>query len=262
MCFYPRELVVYPKGEQPHMATVSCGHCFDCLQAKSREWQLRIMHEASQYSDNCFVTLTYDNEHLPEGGTLVKRDLQLFLKRLRFLISPRKVRYFACGEYGSYGKRPHYHLIIFNWFPDDSYFFKRTKKGEMIYRSPQLESLWTSGFSSVGFVTPDSAKYCAKYLQKLQDPLPGCIPAFTLCSTHPGIGYNSISPDVLKSGCYYIDGHPYTVPRYYLKVLERDCVPLDDFKAKRSARADLISRAAPSVLMARFERAKKFLKKS
>lgn len=262
MCFFPRDLVVYPKDAPPHVATVSCGHCLDCLQSKSREWQLRIMHESSQYDKNCFITLTYNDDHLPVGGSLVKRDLQLFLKRLRFAISPCKVRYFACGEYGSRGKRPHYHLIIFNWFPDDAYFFERTKKGEVIFRSPTLEKLWTFGFSSVGNVTPDSAKYCAKYLQKLQEPLKGCIPSFTLCSTHPGIGFNKISSDVLTSGCYYVEGHPYTVPRYYLKVLEREGVSLDGFKASRTARAEQIARSAPSVLMSRYERSKKFFGKS
>ncbi len=261
MCFFPRDLVVYPKDAPPHVATVSCGHCLDCLQAKSREWQLRIMHEASQYPENCFITLTYDNDHLPDGGTLVKRDLQLFIKRLRYAISPRKIRYFACGEYGSHGHRPHYHVIIFNWFPDDAYPFE-VHGSKVLCRSSFLERLWTFGFSSVGYVTPESAKYCAKYLQKLQEPLDDCIPAFTVCSTHPGIGFNKISSDVLKSGCYYVDGHPYTVPRYYLKVLERDGVSLDDFKASRTARAEQVARSAPSVLLARFERAKKFLENS
>lgn len=65
------------------------------------------MLEAAQYEDNCFITLTYDDEHLPLGMSLVPKDLQDFLKRFRSRIAPIKVRYYGVGEYGDQTQRPH-----------------------------------------------------------------------------------------------------------------------------------------------------------
>jgi hypothetical protein len=44
---------------------------------------LRCYHESQLYPQNCFITLTFDNEHLNVDGSLVKRDYVLFMKRLR-----------------------------------------------------------------------------------------------------------------------------------------------------------------------------------
>lgn len=63
--------------------TLACGRCIGCRLEYSRQWAVRCVHEASLYDDNCFITLTYDNENLPEGGTLVKKHFQDFMKRLR-----------------------------------------------------------------------------------------------------------------------------------------------------------------------------------
>lgn len=71
-----------------------CGKCRGCRLEKSRQWALRIMHEASLYDDNCFVTLTYDDEHLPKDGSLVKKDFQLFMKKLRKKFDSR-IRFFT-----------------------------------------------------------------------------------------------------------------------------------------------------------------------
>lgn len=111
---------------------VSCGHCVGCRQRLIRDWQLRMVHEISEYDYKAlFVTLTYRNEEVPCGptservrGSLSRRDLQLFFKRLRKRLSSRKecakyqipygkrFKYFACGEYGGQTFRPHYHLVL------------------------------------------------------------------------------------------------------------------------------------------------------
>src|SRR5882672_6540477 len=62
--------------------TLPCGRCVGCKLERSRQWAMRCVHESKLHKDNVFVTLTYDNENLPAGGTLIKRDLQLFMKRL------------------------------------------------------------------------------------------------------------------------------------------------------------------------------------
>lgn len=176
---------------------------------------------------NCFITLTYNDEYLPFDSkfgkpTLCKKDLQDFMKRLRKSLEPLKVRYFACGEYGSKGSRPHYHLILFGYKPSDFVYLKTTAKGEIIYRSSWLEKLWLFGFSSVGDVTVDSAKYCAKYLQKLNNVPSWVQKPFITMSNRPGIGYGAFNPSCLTGDRIYHNGKGIKVPRYYLKIAERE----------------------------------------
>lgn len=183
-----KSVVVFQKPAGPsEFLQVPCGRCIGCRIEKSREWALRCLHEASLYEDNCFLTLTYDDEHLPEGGTLVKRDHQLFLKRLRrryeivtadvvratgVLMKEPKFRYFLCGEYGDDMSRPHYHVLLFGFDFWDKVRWCMSE-GNQIWRSPMLESeteygeaLWPHGFSWIGSVTWQSAAYVARYAMK------------------------------------------------------------------------------------------------
>ena len=89
---------------------VPCGKCIACLHNKRSDWQFRLRQEHKASKSSMFVTLTYRRKFLPEGGSLSKRDLQLFLKRLRKKDESVKIRYYAVGEYGSQRKRAHYHL--------------------------------------------------------------------------------------------------------------------------------------------------------
>lgn len=93
-------------------ASVPCGKCAFCIKKAIDAWCLRLYHEMEVSSSAFFITLTYDDEHLPPGEELSKRDLQLFIKRLRKR-NPG-IRYFAVGEYGTQKGRPHYHAVIFN----------------------------------------------------------------------------------------------------------------------------------------------------
>ena len=127
------------------------------------------MDEASLYSENSFVTLTFKPEVLVKRGNgLDVRDFQLFMKRLRKFtgrdkLSETPIRYFHCGEYGSKNYRPHYHGLLFNvGFPDRVY-FKTTKAGFPVYRSSSLEANWSEGFSSCTDVTFGAAAYVARY---------------------------------------------------------------------------------------------------
>lgn len=123
------------------------------------------MHEAQEHRDNSFITLTYKDEHLTYGysqATLVKDDLQKFWKRLRKVV-PNAIRYFACGEYGECGARPHYHACLFGFdFPDKT--ILRSENGRDLYHSDLLDSAWTHGHCSVGALTASSAAYVARYI--------------------------------------------------------------------------------------------------
>lgn len=89
----------------PTSGVIKCGQCMECRLAYSREWAIRITHEAAMHERNCFLTLTYDDDHLPKYGQLVKSDLQKFFKRLRHHFN---FKYVACGEYGERRRRPHF----------------------------------------------------------------------------------------------------------------------------------------------------------
>lgn len=219
--------------------TLPCGKCAECLTQKSMEWSYRIMLESKDYKDNCFITLTYADS----PGSLKKEDYQKFLKRLRKKIG--SFRYFLCGEYGSKGKRPHYHAIIFGWFPEDAEPIKDTD----YYGSKILEEIWGLGFVSVGELTQYDAKYCAKYMQKLQKTDSAFVQPFVAMSTHPGLGYNQFiehKDSYLSSDKIYFQGKYIKLPRYFLKKIfdsgdeDLNFDLLMNLKKYRSIRSELV----------------------
>lgn len=152
---------------------IACGRCIHCRLERSRQWAVRCVHEASLYPKNCFLTLTYNQEHLPKHGSLDHRDIQLFFKRLRKKHG-KGIRYFMCGEYGPKLQRPHYHICLFNFEFEDKTPWKLTNNGDTLYVSQDLEKLWTDGmgnslgFTTIGNLTFESAAYVARYITKKQ----------------------------------------------------------------------------------------------
>jgi len=126
---------------------------------------MQCIHEASLHPQNAFLTLTYDDAHLPAFGTLIKRHFQLFMKKYRKYLNSHKISYYMCGEYGDQTKRPHYHAIIFNHDFSDKKFYKNSPSGPL-WMSAKLDELWTHGFCTIGSVTFESAAYVARYVTK------------------------------------------------------------------------------------------------
>ena len=234
---------IYSVGNYEHL--VPCGKCKECLQEKSKEWAFRIMDEASLNVHNSFITLTYNDEHLPPNESVVKRDIQLFLKRLRKQLAKDdiRIRYFCCGEYGDLKGRPHYHMIIFGWLPEDLEFLKITKRGENIYRSKFLEKIWPLGYVSVGDLTLQSAKYTALYMQKLVKRRPGQDPPFQLMSKAPGIGAGAFDPKMVQTDKVYHAGKYVKLPRYYLTLAERQGIDLTQLKSIRAKKRQLFHKS-------------------
>lgn len=146
--------------------SVPCGRCVGCRLERARNWTIRIMHEAQMHEENCFITLTYKDEHLSYGrtqATLNKRDLQLFWKRLRKETNVKGIRYFACGEYGEQRQRPHYHACVFGFDFKDKVLLS-SKNDNDLYRSDFLDSVWSNGHCSIGALTAGSAAYVARYI--------------------------------------------------------------------------------------------------
>lgn len=143
-----------------------CGSCIGCLSSRARQWTCRLVNEGDLWSEKCFITLTYDDEHLPFNGSLNKKHFCDFMKRLRKDVGV-KIRYFHCGEYGEKYKRPHYHAIIYNYdFSHDRVHIPYSDPPR--YISSQLSRLWTYGFSEIGDFTESSCAYVAGYVVKKQ----------------------------------------------------------------------------------------------
>jgi len=111
-CFSPITL-------QKTKVLAPCGRCYACLRNKQREWFVRLTEEMKAAKNAFFITLTYDNDHLPidsKGNAYVcKDDVRYFRKRLyKNMGSPSDFRYFLAAEYGPKTMRPHYHAILFN----------------------------------------------------------------------------------------------------------------------------------------------------
>lgn len=253
--------IIYGKGRRPNPLApgwealdLPCGQCNGCRLEKSRIWGARIAHEAAYLEEeyglySSFITLTYSERYLPAYGSLVKHHLQDFLKRLRSRIAPRKIRYYAAGEYGTKCvqheipecphcgpiQRPHYHAIIlgFDW-PDRYYVGDRD--GLPIYQSDLLEDLWKFGFHEIGSCSFESAAYVARYVMKKQngknaeehymrlDPFLSewfpVDPEFAIMSRRPGIGldwYEKYKSDIYPEDECPIPGRGVSgkPPRYY-----------------------------------------------
>lgn len=212
--------------------TVPCGQCMGCRLSRSRQWAIRCVHEAQAHAENCFITLTYSDDNIPDDRSLRVRDFQLFLKRLRRNTANR-IRFYHCGEYGELYGRPHYHALIFGHdFPDKLLW--NTSNNLPLYRSATLEQLWTMGYSSIGEVTFQSAAYVARYLLKkitgdpaqehyeYVNPETGEVtqrkPEYTTMSRRPGIGrawLDKYLSDVYPDDFIVIKGVKMPVPRYY-----------------------------------------------
>lgn len=231
--------------------TVGCGKCWGCRVKKTQEWAVRCVHEASLHEENSYLTLTYNNENLPKNGSLSKgkgSDLELFFKRLRRWLYPKKIRYYACGEYGGETQRPHYHVILFGYQFKDLEFLKYNRHGQPLFKSEKLEERWDNkGFCTIGAVTVQSAAYVARYCTKKLNgdalekvnPLTGLKPyerfdsssgeivtvekEFSVQSTNPGIAMDWLKKhkdDIYQKDYFTIGGKKYQAPKFYDQKME------------------------------------------
>ena len=223
----------------PDSVSIPCGQCIGCRLERSRQWAIRCVHEASLHDANSFLTLTYNDAHLPYGGTLVKKDFQDFLKRLRYFLDPIKIRYFHCGEYGERTGRPHYHALIFGYDFPDKVLYRTTPAGSKIYVSELLDKAWGLGHAVIGDLTFESAAYTARYVLKkvngsntdhhytrmIEGKPFRLLPEYTTMSRSPGIAHDWIKQyklDTYSSDSVVMRGVEMLPPRYYDKFLELD----------------------------------------
>lgn len=259
-CFHPLEgwrkpdggLTFRPQDSIGVRLAVPCGQCIGCRIDYSKMWAARMMHEAQLHDQNCFITLTYDQEHLPPGNTLVKCHLQKFFKRLRKSLGDKKVSYYSVGEYGELNQRPHYHAILFGHDFGDRVLFTRGHD-YLLHTSAELSKLWPDGHCTVGDVTPQTCAYTARYvLKKINgakaaehyervNPHTGQIhqvqPEYSAMSRRPPIAQNwfqRYATDVFPDDFVLLNGKKSKTPRYYDKLLDKvDPAQLEKIKQKR-----------------------------
>lgn len=236
----------FPKGFQGDnnidgIVTVPCGKCIGCRLDYSRQWANRCMLEMQYHDEAWFVTLTYDQAHVPlswysdpatgeayQAMTLKKRDFQLFMKRLRKAYEPQKIRYFAAGEYGDKKMRPHYHAILFGLHLDDLEIYPDHVGDFPYYTSKKLQRIWDSGLDNFGVMcyNDDSSKesitslatrgmvivapvnwqtcaYVARYVVKKQKGPASAV--YQMHNIEPPFSLMSRKPGI---GRQYYDDHP------------------------------------------------------
>jgi len=254
------EGVSFKHTEGAEELRLPCGNCIGCRLEKSRQWAVRMVNEAQMHEENSFITLTYNDANLPSDLSVNVCHFQDFMKKLRSRLSPRRIRFFHCGEYGSdadpetarctgFLGRPHYHAIIFGFaFPDRSYF--KTVNGCRYYQSAFLEDVWSFGFCVVGDVSFESCAYVARYVVKkmngelandhyfsLDDrtgELKAVAPEYCTMSRNKGIGESWIKKygrEVFYNDSVVMRGIEMKPPRYYEQFF--DGLDLEAVKGER-----------------------------
>lgn len=241
-CYHPSEVSIERKllnGERRlDTQMVGCGTCLGCRSDQAREWAIRLTHEARHHDDAWFLTLTYDDEHIPPSGSLDARDPTLFLKRLRRKYPGRRLSYYLCGEYGERTERPHYHAVLCGLpLLDRARLPDRT--GVPVWTSDTLGDTWGLGLHEFSSVTFGAAAYVAGYVRKKVrtrydrtrwsrvDPATGELieiaREYSRMSRRPAIGRGWIERfwrDVYPRDYVVIDGREFNPPRFYDRFMD------------------------------------------
>lgn len=197
------------------------------------------MHESKTNDVNSYVTLTYDDGHLPINGSLNYGHFQNFMKRLRKRHGP--CRFYMCGEYGEETWRPHYHALLFGIHFADRQYLKKNGNGDDLYSSKELDAVWSHGACVLGEVTFESAAYIARYVMKKVTgeralehytrmtqfgEVVQLTPEFCHMSLKPGIGarwFAKFKSEVFNTDSVVMRGREFKPPKYYDQLLDRMC---------------------------------------
>lgn len=253
-CYYPVTAwqhieggqLIFAERKNHRQLTIPCGRCFGCRLDRSKMWAIRCMHESKMHDVNAYITLTYDEDHVPVNGSLNYKHFQDFMKRLRK--SRGLVRFYMCGEYGEDNWRPHFHALLFGVsFPDRKY-LKKNGNGDDLYDSVELHKLWPFGKAVIGEVTFESAAYIARYVMKKvtgdrslehytrmsqYGEVVQLTPEFAHMSLKPGIGatwFAKFKSDVYNTDTVVCNGREFKPPKYYDKLLRVLCDETGSFE--------------------------------
>lgn len=239
-CFHPLTAfkpsdggaITFHEVKDSREISLPCGQCQGCRATRAGEWAIRMVHEAQGHTVNLFLTLTYDEDHIPADHSLNYKHLQSCWRALRK--AGFKFRFFACGEYGEKTSRPHYHACAFGLDLPDLRPYGGLRDSGQLYTSEILDRCWAQGACKVGYFSPQTAGYVARYVMKkrtgpqaekhyeIADPDTGEIhsrsPEFSRMSLKPGIGANWCDQHGAYSFTFdhvVIDGRKQKPPGYY-----------------------------------------------
>lgn len=240
-----------------------CRQCIGCRLEKSRQWATRLLHETKFHNNACFLTLTYDDDNLPENRSLKPDDLSTFIKDLRARLDyygKEKVKYLAIGEYGDRTQRPHYHAALFGPFSGDLGHHSGTegripeepsRSGDPQFSHPDLGAVWPHGLHRFSALTFESAAYVARYCLK---KISGVHAPSHYGDRHPefqrtsqGLGKSHASAwkaDIYPADQVVLPGRgEFLPPPYYDRLLEKTDPSLyqDVKKARREAQEKIES---------------------
>lgn len=195
---------------------VPCGRCGFCLSNRRKEWSFRLQKEMRYHESASFITLTYSDPNIRymddinrdtgeciPYAVLVKKDLQDFIKRVRYYqkqLTDSKIKYYAVGEYGTKTKRPHYHALMFG-----------------MHKEVDVEKIWEYGHTDVGTCTLDSIDYVTKYVVNKKDYKHFLVPPFSCISNGIGKQHLEDNYDLYKTQDIVRGdrGYKQKLPRYY-----------------------------------------------
>lgn len=189
VCLFP---ITVRRGD-PNEAVVPCGKCYNCLANMRNDYIFRLKAEYLSSFGGLFLTLTYNDENLPYKEVIIngehikkpfpdKRNIQLFLKRLRKSLGFSCLRYFCCSEYGDITLRPHWHMLLF--------FTQSITFDAKLY--DLITEKWALGNVQFGDITDASITYVTKYMLKDSKYLFDINDTCRLMSRNPAIGSNII----------------------------------------------------------------------
>lgn len=152
-CLHP---VKRPNADSRSYSYVPCGNCICCVQKKQKKWEYRLFDELScgRYT-GLFITLTYDNEHLPlvcfekdkDSGKINLQSCKLVTTRFRSgtvkdfnkterVISPLSVHelsQFIKDEIPNFSQNHIIHYVE-RRFKNGKYFYNKEPKFAVAYK--------------------------------------------------------------------------------------------------------------------------------
>jgi hypothetical protein len=232
-------IVFSERGDVVGRVDVPCGQCIGCRIAKADALATRLVCESWSHSVSFCATLTYADDFVPALGSLSRRHVVLFLKRLRERLWREhrlRIRFHVLGEYSPDAQRPHYHLSVFGWWPHDAVRRRSSRAGGALFESAMLSELWGMGYVNFQPMTPAAARYVGGYYS---DKLTGQLgrdslvvrdargvvvgereQSFQVGSRRPGLGalfFDRYGAQLMRDGFVVIDGKQKRLPEYFLR---------------------------------------------
>lgn len=206
---------------------VGCNRCIHCKIRRRKEWTIRLLHEqaSNQGKPSTFITLTYDEDHVPKTptglNTLRPADLTNYFKALRR--RDEKFKYYACGEYGEEYERPHYHALLFGAEPEwEDVILNNIERGT-------FKEAWKYGNQYAGQITAESIGYTAGYIdkkiygKKASEHYQDRTPEYQVSSNGIGLQYlTDHAEDIVYDNELTYQGKRYPMPRYYIEKITGD----------------------------------------